>query len=157
MRMRSIKSVRMSTPSHSIGDDSLRITRVSTTRRRIKLLIMTIAAIVAVIAVFLEAPEHPAYALGQGEVCVFFAPSGADNLGHVGWAFRDKPNHWTFGSTENRSGKGSVDAGGNIYAWMLDGNGEFTRRCLLLLSRYSWDALRFLRNLADLNCGMLRV
>jgi hypothetical protein len=47
----------------------------------------------------------PAMALGPGRVCMFFAPSGANWLGHVGWAFEEgKKDNWIYGATENPDG-----------------------------------------------------
>jgi hypothetical protein len=43
----------------------------------------------------------------SGKACVFYAPSGANGLGHVGWAFLDPAqNEWHYGSMENTSGSG---------------------------------------------------
>ncbi len=64
----------------------------------------------------------PAYALGPGQVCVFLAPTGASNLGHVGWAFLEGgTSNWIFGATENRSGRPFVKPGDNNDAWVSNG------------------------------------
>lgn len=71
--------------------------------------------------------NHPVFADGTGQACIFFAPSGAASgpfhLGHVGWGFRDGPsNHWFFGATENETGQLSLNGSQNNYAWIHDGN-----------------------------------
>lgn len=92
------------------------------------LLPLLCAVLLATTFVFSGAlPLHPVYALGSGRVCVFLVPSAVPlaniPLGHVGWAFRvGQSDHWVFGATEDKSGSPSVDAGGNIDAWVSDGN-----------------------------------
>lgn len=67
-------------------------------------------------------PGQAAYARGAGRVCVFLAPSGTFNLGHVGWAFLEGgTSNWIFGATENRSNLPFVKPGDNNYAWVLNG------------------------------------
>ena len=58
-----------------------------------------ISILIIVGAIFLEAPLHTAHADSlRGEVCVFQAPSGADGLGHVGWALLNtNPTYGTVG------------------------------------------------------------
>ena len=52
-------------------------------------------------ALFVVNAARPAQALGPGEVCMFNAPSGADGLGHVGWAYLiGGTSNWIYGATE---------------------------------------------------------
>jgi hypothetical protein len=53
-----------------------------------------------------------AYALGPGEACVFQSPSGADDLGHIGWGFRvGQGDQWIYGATENPTAQGTIRVG----------------------------------------------
>ncbi len=83
---------------------------------------LAVAVTLALGAGVVAHPGHAAYALGPGRVCVFLAPTGAFNLGHVGWAFLEGgTSNWIFGATENRSGLPFVKPGDNNYAWVLNG------------------------------------
>lgn len=52
----------------------------------------------------------------NGKACVFIRPNGANGAGHVGWLFQNL-SAYTYGSTENPSGKPTVPAGGDIGWW----------------------------------------
>jgi hypothetical protein len=57
----------------------------------------------------------PALGLGKGTGCMFYAPTGADNFGHVGWGFSvGSANQWIFGATE-------FGDGANSSSWSLTG------------------------------------
>lgn len=71
----------------------------------------------------IAAGPAPAYALGKGEVCMFLAPTGAHDLGHVGWGWLVGGSAtWTFGSTENLSGAINVGGGSNTDSWSESGS-----------------------------------
>ncbi len=85
----------------------------SAARRRMstpRILIAVIAIMIAVSAIFLEAPMHLTYADGSGEVCIFQAPSGAPipggYAGHIGWALLNTDpgegpvGDWIYGAME---------------------------------------------------------
>lgn len=86
-----------------------------------KLMVAVVIAVSVLSVTLLEAPIHPAYALGPGRVCIFLAPSGAIGFGHIGWAFRvDQQDDWIYGATENPSGQQQVLPGAYNGAWIRE-------------------------------------
>ncbi|WP_051942881.1 hypothetical protein [Streptacidiphilus rugosus] len=67
------------------------------------------AAVLCAAGLTVAAGSATARAQAPGMVCMFDAPSGAGNLGHVGWGFRGGDGvAWTFGATENPGGAWTV-------------------------------------------------
>jgi hypothetical protein len=70
---------------------------------------------------------EPAYALGQGEACVFRhenAPTKIE-VGHVAWGWKiggSTPERWVFGSTDAKPGVPHIDPGKDNGAWVKEGD-----------------------------------
>ena len=94
-------------------------------RARRSRLLLLLAALTMAASVSQVAGALPALALGPGGTCVFFAPSGAYDLGHTGWGYQiGGTSQWIYGATENESGQ-NQPPGHDIGYW--DRQGSFNQ------------------------------
>ena len=68
--------------------------------KSIRWLSILVATSLAAVGITSFVAPEAAWALGPGKVCMYLAPSGADNLGHVGWEVQEPGRGYWAGSTE---------------------------------------------------------
>lgn len=85
--------------------------------------------------------HRPAYALGAGKACVFFAGTGAHGLGHTGWAYQiGGSSQWVYGATENYSGNPHTDPNHDIGYWDRQGSWQQALNATVLIDTIDTSA-----------------
>lgn len=104
-----------------------------TNRRGLRRVIAMMLTALAAAGIIVVAQPGSAWALGAGKYCLYLAPAGADNLGHVGWEVEEPGKGYWAGSTETSSGDpsdtwiyfaSSEDTIHGYFKWGLWANGK---------------------------------